>query len=236
MIGPSLSAPFYKMQAYLAMKQPLGLQKMHQTPKKNYVPAVMGEHTNLVHFFMAILRNAYANTPVLVNFSATFATISEFSVRLVYASRYNYQCLPTAFLIHDGASLNAFENILKNYNFAEYVQTTIGVLSDLYSGGIFPLALSMNFTKVKNHIWGNDALTLRPRHRGLSSACCKPNASSTTNASNMSNICLFKCISTHFFVNGQNCLEKHGKIKQRSNIATALKIKALFRKWLKAHH
>ena len=179
--------------------------------QKNYVPVVMGEHTNLMRFFTTILRNKYAYTPVLVNFSACFASVSESLVRLVYASRYNFQCLPTSFLIHDGASLNAFENILKNYNFAEYVQNTTGPIASLYSGGIFPLGLSMHFTKVNNRIWGNDASKSHPLHRGLSSACCKTNASSTTDASNL---CLFKCILTHFFVDGQNCLKNMANPKK----------------------
>ena len=122
------------------------------TTQRNYSPVMLGEHAQLVQFFMNIIQNVYRHAPVLVNFSAGFATIADTSIRLVYASRQNYQCLDTAFAIHDDLSLQQFQTLFANYNFADYMKQSILMLADLYDGGIFPLSLTLHITKLQNRV------------------------------------------------------------------------------------
>ena len=205
------------------------------TSQRNYAPITLGEHTQLVQFFMNIIRNVYRHAPVLVNFSGVFATVADTSVRLVYASRQNYQCLHTAFAIHDGPSLEQFQTLLTNYNFADYMKESILMLADLYDGGIFPLSLTLHITKLQNRVWGNNSRMSKPthNHRGLSNICCSSNHDLKNTPPNM---CVFKAISVNFFINKQKRIQKYPKPKQRCNLKNAVQIKKKFALWLKAHH
>ena len=196
---------------------------------RNFWPQPIGYHRHLINFIRSVLLIFFASTgiAIYINFavSSCVIDIDNDNFQFFWASRSNFPCLNTAYLIHSLSTLNYFvDQILSKYDLAQYMADMCEILEVDYEGDLLPLSLHLFTTRCTSKIFGYKHID-----RPLSSNKCRSSDGRCIEAN-----CVWDCLSAILEINKYGIPSmRQNKRRGRPNKIISKKLRLSFLNWFR---